>query len=185
MLNTYNWLKAGLYSIFFGSFLTLVISLINQLIPMSFSTSNFFLSIGGLTILLTLINDYAHQSIIYLEDKSFKHLHKSYIATYKVRKFANQMSNPIEIFNGLPRLSGNEKVIKKANQSLQTLTVYFYQDRADFSIKLPANVESNKALQAILKDIRAELNHLDADFSFSDIVHKKGRWYISRARRQR
>ena len=183
MFNTYNWIKAGLYSIFLGVYLAIATYLANRLFPMSFSSSHFFLSIGAFTILFTLINDYMRRSIVYL-DESFMHPIQSYIATHKIRKFAKQMSNPVEIFLGTPRLSGNEKVIKKANLALQTLTVYFYQDIAEFSIKLPANVESRRVLQSIFKDIRAELNDLDPDFIFSDIVRKEGRWYISRARRK-
>lgn len=116
-----------------------------------------------------------------IEKDSITNILKSHMATHTLRKFAHTFGSKRNINSPTET---NETVSKgKANRSLQTLVVTYYNDSATMKIKLPADHEGRKTIKALFPDVKAELNELDSNFLFSDIVRQKNRIYQTTAKR--
>lgn len=133
----------------------------------------------GLFVLVFFLTGDILQKIV--TQDSMRNILKSHMATHTLRKFAHtfgskrNINSPTETNVTVPK--------GKANRSLQTLVVTYYNDSATMKIKLPANHEGQKTIKALFPDMKAELNGQDSNFLFSDIVIQKKRIYHTTAKR--
>ena len=121
-----------------------------------------------------------------VESDSFKNSIKSYIATWKIRRFLSQ-TNVDTTFNELASILNKKQIIiKKANHSLLTLTVDYYENWAVVKWTFPANCESYNITKELLPQAKRELNQLDNHYSFNDFIRlENGRTFISTAARKK
>lgn len=112
---------------------------------------------------------------------SIKNIFKSHNATRTMRKFAHTYGSKRNI--DCPTETNETLQIKKCNHSLQTLVVTYYEDSANMKITLPADHEGQKMIKALFPDMKAELNELDDNFLFSDIVRRRNRTYQTTAKK--
>ena len=121
-----------------------------------------------------------------VEFDSFKNSIKSYIATWKIRRFLSQ-TNVDTTFNELASILNRKQIIiKKANRSLLTLTVDYYEKGAFAKWTFPANCESYNITKELLPQAKRELNHLDNHYSFNDFIRlENGITFISTAVRNK
>lgn len=112
---------------------------------------------------------------------SVKNIYKSYEATYLIRKFAYIEEN--RITQSQDTKNRKDKIIRKANLSINTLVVNFKNDIATMKVKLPFSNESRKLIEDNFPDIKEEMNNLDENFLFNDITRKKRREYQSTAKK--
>lgn len=121
-----------------------------------------------------------------VEFDSFKNSIKSYIATWKIRRFLSQ-TNVDTTFNELASILNRKQIIiKKANRSLLTLTVDYYEKGAFAKWTFPANCESYNITNELLPQAKRELNHLDNHYSFNDFIRlENGITFISTAVRNK
>ena len=121
-----------------------------------------------------------------VEFDSFKNSIKSYIATWKIRRFLSQ-TNVDTTFNELASiLNRKQMIIKKANRSLLTLTVDYYEKGAIAKWTLSDNCESYNIMEELLAQAKRELNQLDNQYLFNDFIRlENGRTFISTAARKK
>lgn len=121
-----------------------------------------------------------------VEFDSFKNSIKSYIATWKIRRFLSQ-TNVDTTFNELASiLNRKQMIIKKANRSLLTLTVDYYEKGAIAKWTLPDNCESYNIMEELLAQAKRELNQLDNRYLFNDFIRlENGRTFISTTARKK
>lgn len=121
-----------------------------------------------------------------VELDSFKNSMKSYIATWKIRRFLSQM-NVDTTFNELASILNKKQIIiKKANRSLLTLTVDYYKKGAVAKWTFPANCESYNIMEELLAQAKRELNQLDSRYLFNDFIRlENSRTFSSTAFRKK
>ena len=121
-----------------------------------------------------------------VESDSFKNSIKSYIATWKIRRFCRQV-NVESSFEESSRYSNTkQEIIRKANRSLLTLTVVYYEHRAVAKWTLPSNCESYNIMEELLAQAKRELNQLDNRYLFNDFIRlENSRTFSSTAVRKK
>lgn len=107
-------------------------------------------------------------------------------ATWKIRRFLSQ-TNVDTTFNELASiLNRKQMIIKKANRSLLTLTVDYYEKGAIAKWTLSDNCESYNIMEELLAQAKRELNQLDNQYLFNDFIRlENGRTFISTAARKK
>ncbi|HEM6406167.1 TPA: hypothetical protein ACGO43_002206, partial [Streptococcus suis] len=85
---------------------------------------------------------------------------KSYIATWKIRRYCTQINVEPSLEESMRYLNTKQLIIKKANYSLLTLTVTYYEKKAVAIWQLPPNSESQALMKELLPTVKNELNQL-------------------------
>ena len=67
-------------------------------------------------------------------------------------------------------MNTKQVIVKKVNRSLKALTVTFYKDCAVLNGRLPSNTESADVIEKLFPKIKKELNYLDKNYQFNDII---------------
>ena len=101
---------------------------------------------------------------------SFINSIKSYLATWKIRRYCTHINVEPSMEESSRYLNTKQVIVKKANRSLKALTVTYYKDYAVLNGRLPSNNESADIIEKLFPKIKKELNYLDKDYQFNDII---------------
>lgn len=116
----------------------------------------------------------------------FRNSIKSYVATYKIRRFCRQINVEPTLQESSRYSNSKQEIIRKANRSLLTLTVIYYKDRAVVKWTFPTNCESYNIMEELLAQAKRELNQLDSSYLFNDFVRlENSRTFSSTAFRKK
>lgn len=116
----------------------------------------------------------------------FRNSIKSYVATYKIRRFCRQINVEPTLQESSRYSNSKQEIIKKANRSLLTLTVIYYKDRAVVKWTFPTNCESYNIMEELLAQAKRELNQLDSSYLFNDFIRlENSRTFSSTAFRKK
>lgn len=120
------------------------------------------------------------------ESDYFRNSIKSYVATWQMRRFCRQI-NVEPSFEESSRYSNTkQEIIRKANRSLLTLTVVYYEQKAVATWTFPANCESYNIMEELLAQAKRELNQLDSSYLFNDFIRlENSRTFSSTAFRKK
>lgn len=111
---------------------------------------------------------------------------KSYVATWKIRRYCTQINVEPSLEESMRYLNTKQLIIKKANYSLMTLTVTYYEKKAVAIWQLPPNSESQALMKELLPTVKNELNQLDSRYMFTDFIRlPNSRLVISEATRRK
>ncbi len=135
-------------------------------------------------LLLFIINiDFAFRNA---EFDYFRNSIKSYIATYKIRRFCRQINVEPSLEESSRYSNSKQEIIRKANRSLLTLTVVYYEQKAVARWTFPPNCESYNIMEELLAQAKRELNQLDSRYLFNDFIRlENSRTFISTAFRKK
>ena len=100
----------------------------------------------------------------------FRNSIKSYIATYKIRRFCRQINVEPSLEESSRYSNSKQEIIRKANRSLLTLTVVYYEQRAVAKWTFPCNCESYNIMEELLAQAKRELNQLDSSYLYNDFI---------------
>ena len=130
-----------------------------------------------------IILDFASRNV---EFDYFRNSIKSYIATYKIRRFCRQINVEPSLEESSRYINSKQEIIRKANRSLLTLTVIYYEEKAVAKWTFPANCESYNIMEELLAQAKRELNQLDSSYLFNDFIRlENSRTFISTAFRKK
>ena len=116
----------------------------------------------------------------------FRNSIKSYIATYKIRRFCRQINVEPSLEESSRYSNSKQEIIRKANRSLLTLTVVYYEQRAVAKWTFPCNCESYNIMEELLAQAKRELNQLDSSYLFNDFIRlENSRTFSSTAFRKK
>ena len=135
-------------------------------------------------LLLFIINiDFAFRNA---EFDYFRNSIKSYVATWQMRRFCRQI-NVEPSFEESSRYSNTkQEIIRKANRSLLSLTVVYYEQKAVAKWTFPPNCESYNIMEELLAQAKRELNQLDSSYLFNDFIRlENSRTFSSTAFRKK
>ena len=104
------------------------------------------------------------------ESDYFRNSIKSYLATRKIRRYCTHINVEPSMEESSRYLNTKQVIVKKANRSLKALTVTYYKDCAVLNGRLPSNNESADIIEKLFPKIKKELNYLDKDYQFNDII---------------
>lgn len=173
MFNRYNTINALMTISITGFCLTLLLSLFINftgiMLPKEWAIL-FLITAFFISLVLAFL-------LFYWTSGQFEDVLKSYLATYKIRKFVRfESSKIINLPNG-QQVSSRNSIIQKANNSLWTLTVTFKEGRSILRWKLPSNYQSQKFVKDTFSEVIKELGSIDETHSYPNITREKGRWY--------
>ena len=116
----------------------------------------------------------------------FRNSIKSYIATYKIRRFCRQINVEPSLEESSRYSNSKQEIIRKANRSLLTLTVVYYEQRAVAKWTFPCNCERYNIMEELLAQAKRELNQLDSSYLFNDFIRlENSRTFSSTAFRKK
>lgn len=116
----------------------------------------------------------------------FRNSIKSYIATYKIRRFCRQINVEPSLEESSRFSNSKQEIIRKANRSLLTLTVIYYEEKAVAKWTFPPNCESYNIMEELLSQVKRELNQLDSSYLFNDFIRlENSRTFSSTAFRKK
>ena len=118
-------------------------------------------------LLITIGIDFISRSA---DSDSFINGIKSYLATRKIRRYCTHINVEPSMEESSRYLNTKQVIVKKANRSLKALTVTYYKDCAVLNGRLPSNNESADIIEKLFPKIKKELNYLDKDYQFNDII---------------
>ena len=118
-------------------------------------------------LLITIGIDFMSRSA---DSDSFINGIKSYLATRKIRRYCTHINVEPSMEESSRYLNTKQVIVKKANRSLKALTVTYYKDYAVVNGRLPSNNESADIIEKLFPKIKKELNYLDKDYQFNDII---------------
>lgn len=118
-------------------------------------------------LLITIGIDFMSRSA---DSDSFINGIKSYLATRKIRRYCTHINVEPSMEESSRYLNTKQVIVKKANRSLKALTVTYYKDYAVLNGRLPSNNESADIIEKLFPKIKKELNYLDKDYQFNDII---------------
>lgn len=118
-------------------------------------------------LLITIGIDFISRSA---DSDSFINGIKSYLATRKIRRYCTHINVEPSMEESSHYLNTKQVIVKKANRSLKALTVTYYKDYAVLNGRLPSNNESADIIEKLFPKIKKELNYLDKDYQFNDII---------------
>ena len=118
-------------------------------------------------LLITIGIDFMSRSA---DSDSFINGVKSYLATRKIRRYCTHINVEPSMEESSRYLNTKQVIVKKANRSLKALTVTYYKDYAVLNGRLPSNNESADIIEKLFPKIKKELNYLDKDYQFNDII---------------
>ena len=101
---------------------------------------------------------------------SFINSIKSYLATWKIRRYCTHINVEPSMEESSRYLNTKQVIVKKVNRSLKALTVTYYKDCAVLNGRLPANNESADIIEKLFPKIKKELNYLEKNYQFNDII---------------
>lgn len=134
-------------------------------------------------LVLTIIIEFGNRNA---EFDYFSNSIKSYIATWKIRRYCTQINVEPSLEESMRYLNTKQLIIKKANHSLLTLVVTYYDKKAFAIWQLPANSESQALMKELLPAVKNELNQLDSRYMFTDFIRlPNSRIVISEATRRK
>ena len=126
------------------------------------------ITVSAFSILLITIGiDFISRSA---DSDSFINGIKSYLATRKIRRYCTHINVEPSMEESSRYLNTKQVIVKKANRSLKALTVTYYKDYAVLNGRLPSNNESADIIEKLFPKIKKELNYLDKDYQFNDII---------------
>ena len=116
----------------------------------------------------------------------FRNSIKSYVATWKMRRFCRQINVEPTLEESSRYSNSKQEIIRKANRSLLTLTVVYYEQKAVATWTFPANCESYNIMEELLAQAKRELNQLDSRYLFNDFIRlENSRTFSSTAFRKK
>ena len=116
----------------------------------------------------------------------FRNSIKSYVATWQMRRFCRQINVEPSLEESSRFSNSKQEIIRKANRSLLTLTVVYYEQKAIATWTFPANCESYNIMEELLAQAKRELNQLDSSYLFNDFIRlENSRTFISTAFRKK
>lgn len=118
-------------------------------------------------LLITIGTDFISRSA---NSDSFINGIKSYLATRKIRRYCTHINVEPSMEESSRYLNTKQVIVKKANRSLKALTVIYYKDYAVLNGRLPSNNESADIIEKLFPKIKKELNYLDKNYQFNDII---------------
>ena len=118
-------------------------------------------------LLITIGIDFISRSA---NSDSFINGIKSYLATRKIRRYCTHINVEPSMEESSRYLNTKQVIVKKANRSLKALTVIYYKDYAVLNGRLPSNNESADIIEKLFPKIKKELNYLDKNYQFNDII---------------
>ena len=131
-------------------------------------------------LLITIGTDFISRSA---NSDSFINCIKSYLATRKIRRYCTHINVEPSMEESSRYLNTKQVIVKKVNRSLKALTVTYYKDYAVLNGRLPSNNESADIIEKLFPKIKKELNYLDKDYQFNDIIRDpEGRNFSSVAK---
>ena len=127
--------------------------------------------------------------VIYMEiyfrastDVNFKNSLKSYKATWLIRRFCTQINTEPTLEESNSYRNTKQIIVKKANRSVLTLVVTYFENKAIATWYLPPNSESFALMEELLPKVKQELNLLDNKYLFNDFIRvSNSRCYKSEA----
>ena len=189
--NKYNVINFTIFiSLIFFIFERLATFLIFQIHLETFFSFIVFISVLRLISILSfslllyiVIIDFGFRNA---EFDYFRNSIKSYIATYKIRRFCRQINVEPSLEESSRYSNSKQEIIKKANRSLLTLTVVYYEQRAVAKWTFPYNCESYNIMEELLAQAKRELNQLDSSYLFNDFIRlENSRTFSSTAFRKK
>ena len=118
------------------------------------------------------------------ESDYFRNSIKSYLATRKIRRYCTHINVEPTLEESSRYMNTKQVIVKKVNRSLKALTVTFYKDCAVLNGRLPSNTESADVIEKLFPKIKKELNYLDKNYQFNDIIRDpEGKNFSSVAKR--
>ncbi|WP_454382266.1 hypothetical protein [Streptococcus sp. Marseille-Q7156] len=135
-------------------------------------------------LLLFIINiDFAFRNA---EFDYFRNSIKSYVATWQMRRFCRQINVEPTLEESSRYSNSKQEIIRKANRSLLTLTVIYYEEKAVAKWTFPPNCESYNIMEELLSQVKRELNQLDSSYLFNDFIRlENSRTFSSTAFRKK
>jgi hypothetical protein len=135
-------------------------------------------------LLLFIINiDFAFRNA---EFDYFRNSIKSYVATWQMRRFCRQINVETTLEESSRYSNSKQEIIRKANRSLLTLTVIYYEEKAVAKWTFPPNCESYNIMEELLSQVKRELNQLDSSYLFNDFIRlENSRTFSSTAFRKK
>lgn len=118
-------------------------------------------------LLITIGIDFISRSA---DSDSFINDIKSYLATRKIRRYCTHINVEPSMEESSRYLNTKQVIVKKANRSLKALTVTYYKDYAVLNGRLPSNNESADIIEKLFPKMKKELNYLDKNYQFNDII---------------
>ena len=126
------------------------------------------ITVSALSVLLITIGiDFISRSA---ESDYFRNSIKSYLATRKIRRYCTHINVEPSMEESSRYLNTKQIIVKKVNRSLKALTVTYYKDCAVLNGRLPSNNESADIIEKLFPKIKKELNYLDKNYQFNDII---------------
>ena len=189
--NKYNVINFTIFiSLIFFIFERLATFLIFQIHLETFFSFIVFISVLRLISILSfslllyiVIIDFGFRNA---EFDYFSNSIKSYIATYKIRRFCRQINIEPSLEESSHFSNSKQEIIRKANRSLLTLTVVYYEQKAVATWTFPANCESYNIMEELLAQAKRELNQLDSRYLFNDFIRlENSRTFSSTAFRKK
>lgn len=189
--NKYNVINFTIFiSLIFFIFERLATFLIFQIHLETFFSFIVFISVLRLISILSfslllyiVIIDFGFRNA---EFDYFRNSIKSYIATYKIRRFCRQINIEPSLEESSRFSNSKQEIIRKANRSLLTLTVVYYEQRAVAKWTFPCNCESYNIMEELLAQAKRELNQLDSSYLFNDFIRlENSRTFSSTAFRKK
>lgn len=189
--NKYNVVNFTIFiSLIFFIFERLATFLIFQIYLETFFSFIVFISVLRLISILSfslllyiVIIDFGFRNA---EFDYFRNSIKSYIATYKIRRFCRQINVEPSLEESSRYSNSKQEIIRKANRSLLTLTVVYYEQRAVAKWTFPCNCESYNIMEELLAQAKRELNQLDSSYLFNDFIRlENSRTFSSTAFRKK
>ena len=120
------------------------------------------------------------------ESDYFRNSIKSYVATWQMRRFCRQINVEPSLEESSRYSNSKQEIIRKANRSLLTLTVVYYEQKAVATWTFPANCESYNIMEELLSQAKRELNQLDSSYLFNDFIRlENSRTFSSTAVRKK
>ena len=104
------------------------------------------------------------------ESDYFRNSIKSYLATRKIRRYCTNINVEPTLEESSRYMNTKQVIVKKVNRSLKALTVTYYKDFAVLNGRLPSNNESADIIEKLFPKIKKELNYLDKNYQFNDII---------------
>ena len=182
--NKYNVINFTIFiSLIFFIFERLATFLIFQIHLETFFSFIVFISV------LRLISILSFSLLLYIviiDFDYFRNSIKSYVATWQMRRFCRQINIEPSLEESSRFSNSKREIIRKANHSLLSLTVVYYEQKAVAKWTFPPNCESYNIMEELLAQAKRELNQLDSRYLFNDFIRlENSRTFISTAFRKK
>lgn len=111
---------------------------------------------------------------------------KSYVATWKIRRYCTQINVEPLLEESMRYLNTKQLIIKKKQLLTADTNRYILRKKAVAIWQLPPNSESQALMKELLPTVKNELNQLDSRYMFTDFIRlPNSRIVISEATRRK